>query len=240
MTDAGDERLWSDEDLAIAGALGVEVPDDAATVDAGAVADYETVLSALPFDAVAPRSELEDDVIAAALARRPAAATAIDGRRARRRRVSPRWIAIAGTAAAAAAIAFVLAIGGPSNGPGAPGGRIVPAASTDSVTQVIADTGTRTAVLHTDAERPVVIGRVALGADGQGFLYDLTPAQPDQARWLWLDSSGEQILVGRFTGNTVHFVVRGDVSSVTGVVVTPERVLISGPGRADAVLEPPR
>ncbi|HTK15785.1 MAG TPA: hypothetical protein VL769_05285, partial [Acidimicrobiia bacterium] len=97
MTDA-----WDDEDRVIARALGVDLPETEVgspaaelDADADAVREYETVLAALPVAAVMPRSDLENEVVAAALARRPAAARAIAGGRSRpRRSAAPRWIAM--------------------------------------------------------------------------------------------------------------------------------------------------
>ena len=72
---------WDDEDRAIARALGVDAARRRrARRSIDAVADYEAVLAALPFDEVAPAPELEDRMVAAALARRPAAARSIDRR----------------------------------------------------------------------------------------------------------------------------------------------------------------
>jgi hypothetical protein len=237
MTDPRGDHAWDDEDRAIARALGAEIPDGAgSTVDADALADYETVLATMPFAAVEPRAGLEDDVIAAALAQRPAAARAIDARRRAGRNVSTRWIAIGGVAAAAAAIALVLALGATSTGTGAPGGRIAPASSSIKVAQVLAAPGTRTAVLRTG--NGVLVGKVALGADGQGFVYDLAPAKLGAARWLWLDVQPAGALVGRMPdAGTIHFVVRGDVREVKGVLVTPEPVLTPGLSRASATFD---
>ena len=239
MTDA-----WDDEDRAIARALGVDAPqaEDPSTLDADAVRDYEAVVAALPFEAVAPRPELENEVVAAALARRPAAARAIAGGRSRARRsTAPRWIAIGGAVLAAAAIAVALAVDRPATGPGSPGARIVPVVSTAGVAKVLADPATRTGVLH--APNGDTAGRVALGPDGQGFLYDLTsaPLPAGQARWLWLRTGSDPVRVGRLTDTpTVHFVVRGDVSAVDGVLVTTERRTPATPGSvsSNATLSP--
>lgn len=231
MTDA-----WDDEDRAIARALGIDAPETeaelpGADVDPDAVAEYQAVLAALPFDAVAPRPELEHEMVAAALARRPAAARAIFGGPARARRSASRWIAIGATAAAAAAIAVALAVGLPATGPGSPGARIARAASTAGVERLLADPGTRKGVLHTPSGDTV--GRVALSPDGQGFLYALPPPRSSGqgARWLWLDTGSDQVLVGRLPeAATVHFVVRGDVDAVEAVFVTTERGTPRAPG----------
>ena len=239
MTDA-----WDDEDRAIARALGVDAPevDAASSVNPDAVADYETVLAQFPFDAIAPRPELENEVVAAALARRPAAARAIDRRRLpTRRSVSPRWIAIGASVAVAAAIVVVLAVGRTGTGPGSPGARIAAAASTDNVARVLADPRTRMGVLR--SPRGSTDGRVALGYDGQGFLYEWTPPQSSNAQWLWLDTGSGPVLVGRpATAPTIHFVVRGDVAAVDGVFVTTETTQgtprTPGPVSSRATLRP--
>ena len=229
MTDA-----WDDEDRAIARALGVDAPESDAetTTNADAVAEYETVLAQLPFDAVTPRPELEDEVVAAALERRPAAARAIEGWRSpARRSVAPRLIAIGATVAVAAALVVVLVIGRPGGNPGSPAGRIAPAASRGTATQVLAEPGTRVGVLRSAAG--ATAGHVALGSDGQGYLYDLTPpntAATDR-QWLGLDTASGPGLVGSMaTGPTVHFVVRGDLDAVQGVFVTAEKSRPRVPG----------
>lgn len=219
MTDA-----WDDEDRAIARALGVDAPGDGATarISSDAVAEYETVLAQLPFDAVPPPPELENEVVAAALARRPAAARAIDGPRvSARRSVSPRWIAIGVSVAAAAAIVVVLAVSRPDRGPGSPGARIAAAASTDSMTRVLEDPRTRKGVLR--SANGLIDGRVALGPDGQGFLYERRPLRSPGPQWLWLDTGSGPVRVGPLTSApTVHFVVRGDLGAVDGVFITTE------------------
>jgi hypothetical protein len=225
---------WDDEDRAIARALGVDAPESDAetTINAEVVAEYETVLSQLPFDAVTPRAELEDQVVAAALERRTAAARAIEGGRSpARRSAAPRVVAIGATVAVAAALVVVLLIGRPGGSPGSPGGSIAPAASTGSVTQVLAEPDSRTGVLR--SATGATVGHVALGSDGQGYLYDLTlpkPAEPDQ-QWLWLDTTSGPVLVGSMaTGPTVHFVVRGDLDAIDGVFVTTEKSRPRAPG----------
>jgi len=186
MTDA-----WDDEDRAIARALGVDAPGDGATarISSDAVAEYETVLAQLPFDEVPPRPELENEVVAAALARRPAAARAIDGPRSARRSVSPRWLAIGVSVAAAAAIVIVLAVSRPGAGPNPPGARIAAVASTDNMARVLEDPQTRKGVLR--SANGLIDGRVALGPDGQGFLYERRPLRSPGSQWSrpWRSSS---------------------------------------------------
>jgi len=223
---------WDDEDRAIARALVVDAPGPAGAPapDAELVAEYETVVAQFPFEPVAPRPELEQQVVAAALARRPAAARAIDGARTpRRRSTTPRWIAIGATLAVAAALVVALAVERPGSGPASPGGRIAPAASHGSVTQVLAEPGTRKGFLANTNGAPS--GRVALGPDGQGYLYDLTAPPPAGAQWLWLDTASGPVSVGRMnTSSAIHFVVRGDLDAVHGVFVTVEHGTPSRPG----------
>ena len=104
---------------------------------------------------------------------------------------------------------------------------------------MLAESGTRTGVLRTP--NGDIAGRVALGPDGQGFLYDLTPASAPGARprWLWLLTGSDPVRVGRITdARTVHFIVRGDVSAVEGVIVTTEQgtPVRPGPVRSKATL----
>jgi hypothetical protein len=205
------------------------------------VREYEAVLAALPVVAVMPRSDLEHEVVAAALARRPAAARAIAGGLPRpRRSTAPRWIAMGAAVAAAAAIVVALAVGGPASGPGSPGARIAPAAATSGVAQVLAEPGARTGVLRSPNGRTA--GRVALGPEGQGFLYDLALPLPGGApRWLWLTTGSDPVRVGRIPdGRTVHFIVHGDVRAVEGVLVTTENGTPATPGpvSSQATLRP--
>jgi hypothetical protein len=230
---------WDDDDRAIARALGADAADaeaigDDAPLDDRAVAEYEAVLAHLPFDAVEPAPELEESVIAAALARRPAAARAMDRRRTARdprRSVSRRWIGAGVALVAAAAIIVALAVSRPTTGPGNPGARIQPAAATDSVARVLAAPGTREGVLRTGTAASV--GRVALGLDGQGYLYDLSTAR-SSPQWLWLETATGAVRVGRMpAASTVHFVVRGDVEEVKGVFVTNDATPGSPTARAE-------
>ena len=220
MTDS-----WDDDDRAIARALGADAPAGGGAVDDAAVADYEAVLALLPVDEVDPPRDLEDRVVAAALARRPAAARAIDAKQAPERRAprreSWRWIGAAAAAVAAAAIVVVLLASRTPSVPGPPGGRVEPAAANGDVTQVLAQPGTRRGVLRTPAG--AAAGEAILGADGSGYLTGLQRAPGDATtRWLWLDTGAAPVRVGSIPdAATVHFVVRGDVAAVRGVVVSP-------------------
>jgi hypothetical protein len=215
---------WDDDDRAIARALGADAPAGGATADVDAVADYETVLGFLPFAEVEPPPDLEDRVVTAALARRPAAARAIDTKRAvtepGRGHVSRRWIGAAAAAVVAAAIIVVLVAGRTPSVPGSPAGRIAPAAATGDAAQVIAAPDTRRGVLRTPAG--AAGGAVALGAQGSGYLTGLELAPRGSPYWLWLDTGPSPVRVGSLPdAATVHFVVRGDVDSVRGVIISP-------------------
>ena len=215
---------WDDEDRAIARALRAEAPDDGAPVDDDAVADYEAVVALLPVDEVTPPSGLEDRVVAAALARRPAAVRSID----RSRNVLPpasthgsrRWIGAAAAAVAAAAIIVVLFAGRTPSVPSSPGARIQPVASPGDLGRVLTAPGTRQGVLRTPAG--VDAGRAILDPKGSGFLTGLSfPAASRTNYWLWLDTDTAPVRVGIIPiASTVHFVVHGDVRAVRGVIIS--------------------
>jgi hypothetical protein len=214
---------WDHDDRAIARALGADVPDVGARIDEGAVADYDAVLAFLPFDEVAPPRDLEDRVVAAALAQRPAAVRAIDGKRDRgrkRTRVSGRWLGAAAAAVAAAAIVVVLLAGRTPSVPGSPAGRIATAAATGDAAQVRTASGTRHGILRTPAG--VTGGEALLGAQGSGYLTGLhVPPGGAPTSWLWLDTGPSPVRVGALpAASTVHFVVRGDVAAVRGVIIS--------------------
>lgn len=219
MTDA-----WDDDDRAIARALGAYVPDDGAPIDEAAVADYDAVLARFPFDDVVPPPELEDRVVAAALARRPAAVRAIDGKRreepARHRRLSARVIGAAGAAVAAAVIVVLLLAGRTPSVPGSAGGRVEPAASRGDAAQVQNAAGTRRGVLRTPAGETG--GEALLGADGSGYLTGLhVPPGNGTTSWLWLETGPSPVRVGALpAASTVHFMVHGDVAAVRGVIIS--------------------
>jgi hypothetical protein len=121
---------------------------------------------------------------------------------------------------AAAAIIVVLLAGRTPSVPGPSGGRIEPAASAGDVTQVLAEPGTRQGVLRTPAG--VAGGRVVLGADGSGYLTGLNLGSGNaKTYWLWLDTGPSPVRVGSIPdSSTVHFVVRGDVNAVAGVIIS--------------------
>jgi hypothetical protein len=241
---------WDDEDRAIARALGADVPvdhgtsaeratddapDDEATADDATddatFADYEAVVAMLPFEAVAPAPELEDRVVAAALARRPATIRSIDpavrsadtkrnaGKPARAHSTR-RWVGAGVAAVAAAAIVVVLLAGRTPSGSGSTGGRIQPAAANGGVARVLAEPGTRQGVLRSPTG--VSGGRVVLDPSGSGYLTGLRIPSAGTTEWLWLDTASP-VRVGPIPrASTVHFVVHGDVSAVRGVIITTD------------------
>jgi len=229
---------WDDDDRAIARALHA---DDANDVDDGAVAAYETVLGYLPFAEVPPRAGLEEDVVAAALARRPAAVRSIEPARrapaapartaaagattpARGRRPAPRasraWIGAAAAAVAAAVVVVALVADRPGSGPASPAGRIAPASASGDLARVLAEPATRRAPLRTPSGGPA--GTAALDPAGDGYVTGLRGAVPAGARrWLWLDVGTTAVRVGDIgDASVVHFVVHGRTSAVRGVIVT--------------------
>jgi hypothetical protein len=217
LTDAGD-----DDDRAIARALHADAPAPG-PVDPHAVADYEAVLGYLPFAEVPPR-DLEDQVVAAALARRPASARALESKRNASRGTRPSRPAVAALATvlavAAAVVVVVLLVAGRSGPvPGSPGARIQPAAAT-GLSRVFGEPGTRQGALRTPAGAPA--GQVVLGVGGDGFLTGLAPAAaPGATSWLWLDTGSGPVRVGQISdAAVVHFVVRGNLKAVRGVIVT--------------------
>jgi hypothetical protein len=175
---------WDDEDRAIARALNVS--DDGGSVGERAVLEYREVLANLPFDTITPPLDLEDRVVTAALARRPAATTALDGARTQRRS-RQRAAALGAVAAAAAIIVAVLVTTRDSSSP-TPKGRItVVATSRSDAEALLSKPGTRSGAF----ER--TIGKVALARSGQGSLYDL---RPSAVIGVWLDTKGGSTSLG--------------------------------------------
>jgi hypothetical protein len=170
---------WDDEDRAIAQALNVS-DNDGGSFDERAVLEYREVLGHLPFDAITPPLDLEDRVVAAALARRPAAATALDGARTQRR--SRRRAAALGAVAVAAAIIVAVLVTTRDSSSPTPKGRITAVATSRSDAEALLNkAGTRSGAF----ER--AIGKVALARSGQGSLYDL---RPSAVIGVWLDTKG--------------------------------------------------
>lgn len=192
---------WDDEDRAIARALGA--PADAGTegADDQLVDEYRDVLGELGPE-ITPRSGLEDDVVAAALTRRPPAAPSIErtkGRRANRVRVAALVAAVV-----AAVVVGALLIGDGTSGTRAPTAHI----SLATVQRADVDALLRTPGTRTGVFRPVLPtrGRVALGTDGKGIVYDL---RTDATVSLGLVSSAGSTVIGptRAVGGAIGFTV---------------------------------
>jgi anti-sigma-K factor RskA len=210
------------EDQAIARALDAEETDEAA-MDRATLAEYQQVLAHLPFEEVAPPPELEDRVVEAALAQRPAAARSISSRA--HRRATARWITLgAAVAAAAAVIAFMFATTGDHKA--TPGGRVELAASgnQDIAGPIRAQEGSREAIL--EDENGDTVGRFILAPRGDGALYDLDLPEPvdGQVLYAWLVADDSVSLLGRLTNPKGDYAVpvQGDVGAVMGVAISAE------------------
>jgi hypothetical protein len=157
---------WDDEERAIARAL--DAPDvEPGPIDARALDDYQAVLSHLPVEEITPPDELEDRVIAAALARRSADTVALEPGRAKRRRNRIR-VGVLAAAAAAAVIVGVVFVANNATPDAEPDGRVALATTTRDDAEVIAATaGARVGSFGSGT------GLVALGPDGRGAVYDL-------------------------------------------------------------------
>jgi hypothetical protein len=174
---------WDDDDRAIASAL--HTPADRAPLDDRAVAEYREVLAHLPVDEVAPPRELEDRVLAAALARRPASPRPLDNARSRRR--SRARAATLGAVAVAAAIAVALLVTTRDSSAPAPTGRIVAVAVSQ---QDFNDPGTRTGRFDRG------LGTVALNPAGNGGILGLGTAR---AVGVWVDTKRGTTSLGAAT-----------------------------------------
>ena len=156
------------EDAAIARAFDMA---DAPDADPTLVDEYRDVLGHLPSEELAPAPELEDHIVAAALARRPASARTLDAARAKQR--SRVRMAILGATAVAAAVvvAFMFVGGGSSNG--VPTGQIqLSTSQAADVEAILQEPGVRVGTFSNGA------GRVALSPAGQGDAYELTATGP--------------------------------------------------------------
>lgn len=187
---------WDDEDRAIARALGADVD----AVDEQRVDEYREVLAHLAPEA-APRADLEDDVVAAALARRPAVTTSVDG--ARRRRANRLRVAVLVAAVVAFALVAGLIVSERDTGTPAPSAHLLTTVQRPDVTALSRAPGTRSGVF-----RPVLPtrGRVLLGANGKGVVYDLRTDAPVS---LGLISSGGSTVIGptRAVNGSIGFLV---------------------------------
>jgi hypothetical protein len=201
---------WDDDDRAIARALDAGTDAETHGADEELVDGYREVLGDMPFPEVTPRPELEDQVVAAALARRPAVVPTMEGRRARRRR-NVRLVALGAAAIAAAVVIGIVVDTSASNSP-APVGHITPAAAQHpDVDALLQSPGARTGTFDP------AIGKVVIAADGNGAVYALTETG---AVSLALVSRGGTTVIGPTEGSagTIAFVVdRPDL--VTAVTV---------------------
>lgn len=198
MNDANDE--WDDDDRAIARALGANADADTGGADDELTDEYRQLLDHLT-DEIPPRPDLEDDVVAAALARRPATVRSVEGPRRRTDRVR---VAALVAAVAAAVVVVGLIVGDRSSGPSAPTAHVsLATVERADVAALLRRSGTRTGQF-----RPVLPtgGRVALGTDGTGIVYDL---RTDASVSLGLVSRGGSTVIGptRALGGAIGFVV---------------------------------
>jgi hypothetical protein len=192
---------WDDDDRAIARALDAAAdagPDD---VDEQLVAEYREVLGNLSPE-ITPRADLEDDVVAAALSRRPATTPSVD--RAHRRRANRLRVAVLAAALIAAVFVVALIVRDGSSGTPAPTAHV----SLANVQRADVEALLRAPGTRSGAFRPVLPtgGKVALGANGKGIVYDL---RTDASVSLGLISSGGSTVIGpaRPVGGAIGFVV---------------------------------
>ena len=156
------------DDAAIARAFDMA---DAPDADPTLVNEYRAVLGHLPSEELAPAPELEDHIVAAALARRPATARTLDAARAKQR--SRMRMAILGATAVAAAVVVAFLFVGGSSTSDAPTGHIeLSTSQAADVEAILREPGVRVGTLTNGA------GKVALSPAGQGDIYELTATGP--------------------------------------------------------------
>jgi hypothetical protein len=155
-------------DRAIARAMDVDGGD--ATVDDRLVDDYREVLAQLPADDLAPRAGLEDQVVAAALARRPAGATALDGRRATRGSRARTFVLVASGVAAVVVAALLITVH--TTPTSSPTGRIANVASNSDVDVLLHQAGSRSGSFTPP------IGKVVLAPNGSADVFGLLNNHP--------------------------------------------------------------
>jgi hypothetical protein len=164
---------WDDEDRAIARALHTE-PDvdvDVERPDPRLVDSYREVLADLPVAEIAPRPELEDRVVAAAIARRRAAVPALEPERAHR--FSRVRLAVLTAAAVAAVVVIGLIVRSGSTSSPRPGGSVSLATQQHADVDALARSrGARTGEFGNGR------GRVVIAADGRSAVYDLGSDEP--------------------------------------------------------------
>jgi hypothetical protein len=218
-----------DEDRAIARALDARLDtgdiDDAdigpeTASEREALDEYRIALSHLSIEELPPPPELEERVMTEALARRPSSTTSLDRARLRRR-TQIRWAALGAAVVAAAAIVAALLVD--TSTTQQPSGSVeAVAVQRSDIDAALAAPDTRTGTFSGTA----ATGRVALEADGDGFLYDLTVTDSSgRTPWMWLDTvDGTTMRVDELPAGAheVEFKVEGDVDSVRGIVVSLE------------------
>lgn len=219
---------WDDEDRAIARALdAIESPDEhtePGAADEYLVDEYRDVLGHMPIPEAAPRPELEDQVVAAALARRPAAAPGLEQARARRAR-RPRRLQVAALAIATLAAAVVIGVivrTGPSET--APTAHVsLATVQRDDIDALLRAPGSRTGVL-------AKFGRVVVAPDGNGAVYDTTTKDPFS---IGLVSKAGTTTIGpaQPTGGVIAFVV-DHPERVTSVELWRNGVVVASTGLA--------
>jgi hypothetical protein len=192
--------MSDDEDRAIARALDASANGGTDEIDEQLVDEYRDVLADLAPE-LTPRPGLEDDVMAAALARRPAAAASVD--RARRRGNRVRIAVLAAAVAAAVFVAGLIVNDRSATNP-APTGHVLPA----TVRRPDVDALLRATGARGGAFRPALPtgGRVVLGTSGSGIVYDLRTDAPVS---LGLISEGGSTVIGpaRAVDGAIGFVV---------------------------------
>jgi hypothetical protein len=224
--EAGHTDADADE-RAIARALHSD--DDASTepTDDALVADYEEVLARLGGTDREPPAEMEERVVRAALAARPAAIRSIDATRRHRRRrqrterSGRRRFAIVATAAAVAAGVAIVSLAqddGSEDVEAALVGNAAPA----ELDALLEDPRSRQAELRDAAGAPVasiVFGPADEAGATEGFLYDveLPPAPADRTYWLWVTTPAGPVAVGDIGTNPAseRFLVSGEVDGAS-------------------------
>jgi len=177
---------WDAEDRAIARALDAASDDETAGADEHLVDEYRDVLGRMPTPEVTPPAELEDRIVAAALDRRPASVPTLDTRRTRRTRRT-RLAAIAIAAVAAIVVVGVIVQTGTTGTPAPSGHLSLATLHRTDIDALLRAPGTRSAAFTPP------IGRVAIGRDGNGAVYDLTESEPVE---IGLVSRGGTTVVG--------------------------------------------
>jgi hypothetical protein len=197
-------------------------------VDDALVADYEEVLARLHGTDRQPPADLEDRIVDAALAARPAAIRSLDATRRRRRTDHPgrRRLAIVATAAAIAGGVVVVSLR-EDDGGGDSEAELVGEATPAELDALLDDPTSRQLELRDTNGAPVasiVVGPADEIGTTEGYLYDveLPPAPPDRTYWLWVTSPDGPVAVGDIGASptSAHFQVSGEVDGASLSVET--------------------